>query len=102
MSAVPLFVVAVAIAAVSIATRTTGGRALMRAVAALAFVAWGVAQLTSGQLSGRFDDLAIALFVADAAYGLTIEMRAVRRRHGEPELLCGCGRPCQCAGAGSD
>lgn len=101
MSAIPLFVVAAAIAVVSVVRRTTPRQAVLRLVAVLAFTAWGVAQLTSGQLSGRLDDAAIVLFVIDSGYGLVTELRTHPAPVGETSRVgCGCGRPCACMTAG--
>ncbi len=67
VSAAPLLVVAGAIAAVSVAHPVGGRRELMRFVAALAFTAWGLAQLfPDAGAAGVLNDLAILLFVVDA------------------------------------
>ena len=84
-SAAPLLLVAGAITAVSIAHPPSRRHALMRLVAVLAFVAWGIAQLAPGpRLAGALNDVAILLFVVDAVCVVVPDARgllAVRRRH---------------------
>jgi hypothetical protein len=76
-SAAPLLLIAGAITAVSIARPPHGRHALIRLVAALAFAAWGTAQLVpSPTTAGGLNDLAILLFVVDAGYAVIPEARA--------------------------
>jgi hypothetical protein len=81
-SAAPLFLVAAAITAVSIAHPPKGRHALMRLVAVLAFAAWGIAQLapTPG-VAGALNDVAIFLFVVDAVCVLVPDARALLATH---------------------
>ena len=80
LSAVPLLLVAGAIAAVSIARPVRGRRLLMRLVAVLAFTAWGLAQLfPNSDAAGVLNDLAILLFVLDAGYAVIAEAGVLRR-----------------------
>ena len=76
-SAAPLLLIAGAITAVSIARPPHGRHALIRLVAALAFAAWGMAQLVpSPTMAGGLNDLAILLFVVDAGYAVIPDARA--------------------------
>jgi len=71
MSAAPLLLVAGAIVAVSVAHPAGRHHTLIRFVAVLAFVAWGLAQLFSGSpAAGALNDVAILLFVVDAGYAV--------------------------------
>jgi hypothetical protein len=80
VSAVPLLLVAGAIAAVTVARPAKVRRLLMRLVAVLAFMAWGLAQLLSSSgAAGVLNDLAILLFVLDAGYAVVAEAGALRR-----------------------
>ena len=83
-SAAPLLLVAGAITAVSIAHPPNGRHGLMRLVAVLAFVAWGIAQLAPDpRVAGALSDAAILLFVVDAACVVVPDARALlalRRR----------------------
>jgi hypothetical protein len=83
-SAAPLFLIAAAIAAVSIGTRPKGRHALLRVVAILAFTAWGIAQLVSGPAARALNDAAIVLFVIDGGYLVITEARAILIRHSQP------------------
>jgi len=80
-SAAPLFLIAAAIAAVSIGRPPQGRQALLRLVAVLAFTAWGTAQLMPGQAAGPLHDAAIVLFVIDGGYLVVSEARAILTRH---------------------
>jgi hypothetical protein len=76
-SAAPLLLIAGAITAASIARPPDRRQALIRLVAALAFAAWGIAQLVpSPTVAGGLNDLAILLFVVDAGYALIPDARA--------------------------
>jgi cytochrome bd-type quinol oxidase subunit 2 len=76
ISAAPLLLIAAAIAAGTLAQPPRQRRRLMPAVAALAFTAWGLAQLLpSSAAAGYLNDTAILLFVADAAYAVTANAR---------------------------
>ena len=83
-SAAPLLLVAGAITAVSIAYPPNGRHGLMRLVAVLAFIAWGIAQLAPDRaVAGALNDAAILLFVTDAACVVVPDARALlagRRR----------------------
>jgi hypothetical protein len=71
ISAAPLLLIAAAIAAASLAYPQQRRR-LMPAIAALAFTAWGLAQLLPhSAAAGYLNDTAILLFVTDAAYAVT-------------------------------
>ncbi len=87
-SAAPLLLIAGAITAVSIARPPHGRHALIRLVAALAFAAWGMAQLVpSPTAAGGLNDLAILLFVVDAGYAVIPDARArlaPHRRYAPP------------------
>ncbi len=79
-SAAPLLLVAGAIATVSVAHPPKGRHSLMRLVAVLAFTAWGIAQLFPDSVaSGALNDLAILLFVIDAAIVVISDARTLRR-----------------------
>jgi len=81
-SAVPLLLVAGAITAVSIAHPPKGRHALMRLVAVLAFVAWGIAQLAPEPgVAGALNDVAILLFVVDAVCVVVPDARALLTVH---------------------
>jgi hypothetical protein len=83
VSAAPLLLVAGAIAAVSIAHPGGLRQTLMRFVAVLAFVAWGLAQLLSDSpAAGMLNDLAILLFVVDAGYAVASDARVLQRDPG--------------------
>ncbi|HEX2322695.1 MAG TPA: hypothetical protein VHJ18_27270 [Streptosporangiaceae bacterium] len=76
-SAAPLLLVAGAITAVSIAHPPNRRHALMRLLAVLAFVAWGIAQLDPDPaVAGALNDAAILLFVADAVCVVVPDARA--------------------------
>jgi len=78
VSAAPLLLVAGAITAVSIAHPPNGRHALMRLVAVLAFVAWGIAQLAPNPgVAGALNDAAILLFVVDAVCVVIPDARAL-------------------------
>ena len=81
-SAAPLFLIAAAIAAVSIGRPPQGRHALLRLVAVLAFTAWGTGQVTPNQgVAGAFNDAAILLFVIDGGAAVIAEARAILARH---------------------
>jgi hypothetical protein len=78
MSAAPLFLIAGAIAAVSIGRPPEGRHTLLRLVAVLAFTAWGTAQLMpSPAAAGVLNDTAILLFVIDGGCAVVTEARAI-------------------------
>lgn len=69
ISAAPLLLVAGAIAAGMLVHPPERGRRVMPVIAALAFTAWGLAQLLpSSAAAGYLNDTAILLFVIDAGY----------------------------------
>ena len=75
ISATPLLLIAAAIAAGSLAYPQQRRR-LMPVIAALAFTAWGLAQLLpSSAAAGYLNDTAILLFVTDAAYAVYVNAR---------------------------
>ena len=77
-SAAPLFLIAAAIAAVSIGRPPDGRHGVLRLVAVLAFTAWGTGQVVpSPEVAGALNDAAILLFVLDGGYGVMIEARAI-------------------------
>jgi hypothetical protein len=80
-SAAPLLLlVAGAIAAVSVAHPPKGRHGFMRLVAVLAFTAWGSGQLVPDSgVAGALNDLAILLFVVDAAGVVISDGRMLRR-----------------------
>ena len=83
VSAAPLLLVAGAIAAISIAHPPAWRGLLVRLVAVMAFVAWGLSQLLAGSAAaGPLDDAAILLFVLDA--GSTVVSDARTRLHTSP------------------
>ena len=66
LSAAPLFLIAAAIAAVSIGRPADGRHGLLRLVAVLAFTAWGTAQvMPNPAAASALNDAAILLFVID-------------------------------------
>src|SRR5215469_7829079 len=76
ISAAPLLLIAAAIAAGTLAQPPQQRRRLMPVLAALAFTAWGLAQLfPSSAAAGYLNDTAILLFVADAAYAVAANAR---------------------------
>jgi hypothetical protein len=76
VSAAPLLLIAIAIAAGSLAQPPRQRRRVVAVIAALAFTAWGVAQLLSGSsAAGYLNDTAILLFVTDAAYAVHANAR---------------------------
>jgi hypothetical protein len=82
ISAAPLFLIAGAIAAVSIGRPPQGRHALQRLVAVLAFTAWGTAQLTPDPAAASaFNDAAILLFVIDGGVVVVTEARATLAHH---------------------
>jgi hypothetical protein len=82
VSAAPLLLIAGAITAASIAHPPHWRHALIRLVAAMAFAAWGTAQLVPGPtMAGVLNDLAILLFVVDAGYAVIPDARARLTRH---------------------
>jgi hypothetical protein len=90
ISATPLLLIAAAIAAASLVQPPHQRRRLLPLIAALAFTAWGLAQLLpNSTAAGYLNDTAILLFVTDAAYAVAANARnaphssrAGRRRHG--------------------
>jgi hypothetical protein len=85
VSAAPLLLVAGAIAAVSIAHPPQARHGLMRLVAVLAFTAWGMAQLfPDSAAAGPLNDVAILLFVIDAACAVISDTRTLRQAHRPP------------------
>ena len=86
ISAAPLLLIAAAIAAGSLAQPARQRRRVMAVFAALAFTAWGLAQLLPGSsAAGYLNDTAILLFVTDAAYAVHANARnafpATQPRH---------------------
>jgi hypothetical protein len=76
ISAAPLLLIAAAIIAGTLAQPPQQRRRLMPVLAALAFTAWGLAQLfPSSAAAGYLNDTAILLFVADAAYAVAANAR---------------------------
>jgi hypothetical protein len=75
ISAAPLLLIAAAIAAGSLAYPQQRRR-LMPVIAALAFTAWGLAQLLPNSAAGYLNDTAILLFVTDAAYAVYANARS--------------------------
>jgi hypothetical protein len=92
ISAAPLLLIAAAIAAASLTQPPRQRRRLMPLIAALAFTAWGLAQLLpSSTAAGYLNDTAILLFVTDAAYAVAANAQngipgpqALRRAAPEP------------------
>jgi len=87
VSAAPLFLIAVAIAAVSIGKSPAGRHGLLRLVAVLAFTAWGTGQVVpSPAAAGAFNDAAILLFAIDGGAAVLAEARAIlsHYRHTAP------------------
>jgi hypothetical protein len=77
-SAAPLFLIAAAIAAVSIGKPPEGRHGLLRLVAVLAFIAWGTGQVVpSPSAAGALNDAAILLFVIDGGFGVMAEARTI-------------------------
>jgi hypothetical protein len=77
-SAAPLFLIAAAIAAVSIGRPPEGRHGLLRLVAVLAFTAWGTGQITpSPAAAGALNDAAILLFAIDGGCAVMAEARAI-------------------------
>jgi hypothetical protein len=71
-----LLFVAGALAVISIAHPPAWRRLLVRLVAVMAFVAWGLSQLFAGSAAaGLLDDAAILLFVFDAASTVVSDAR---------------------------
>jgi hypothetical protein len=82
VSAAPLLLVAGAIAAVSVAHPPKARHGLMRLVAVLAFSAWGLAQLfPNSAAAGALNDVAILLFVIDAAIAVISDSRTIRQAY---------------------
>lgn len=81
-SAAPLFLIAAAIAAVSIGRSPDGRHGLLRLVAILAFTAWGTAQvMPNPAAASALNDAAILLFVIDGGCAVLAEARAILARH---------------------
>lgn len=84
-SAAPLLLVAGAIAAVSVAHPPKGRHGFMRLVAVLAFTSWGTAQLfPDSAAAGALNDVAILLFVFDAACVVISDARTLRQARRPP------------------
>ena len=82
VSAAPLFLIAAAIAAASIARPADGRHGPLRLVAVLAFTAWGTAQLMPNPAAASaLNDAAILLFVIDGGCAVVTEARAIQARH---------------------
>jgi len=82
VSAAPLFLIAAAITAVSIARPADGRHGLLRLVAVLAFTAWGTAQvMPNPAAASALNDAAILLFVIDGGCAVVTEARAILARH---------------------
>ena len=82
VSAAPLFLIAAAIAAVSIGRPLDGRHGILRLVAVLAFTAWGTAQvMPNPAAASALNDVAILLFVIDGGCAVVAEARAIRARH---------------------
>jgi hypothetical protein len=82
VSSAPLFLVAAAIAAVSIGRPANGRHGLLRFVAVLAFTAWGTAQVAPDPaVASALNDAAILLFVIDGGCAVVAEARAILARH---------------------
>ncbi|MEI7778319.1 MAG: hypothetical protein WCJ42_02685 [Actinomycetes bacterium] len=80
VSAIPLFLVAAAIAAESIARPRPGRHGLLRLVAVTAFVFWGTAAIVpSATAAGVLNDGAVLLFALDAGAAVITDARASRR-----------------------
>ena len=78
VSSVPLFLVAIAIAAETIARARTGRHGVLRLVAITAFVAWGIGGLATTPLwAGLCNDLAVVLFAVDAGLAVITDARSV-------------------------
>jgi len=78
LSAAPLFLIAAAIAAVSIGRPPGGSHGLLRVVAILAFTSWGTAQVVpSPAAASALNDAAILLFVIDGGCAVIAEARGV-------------------------
>ena len=76
VSALPLFLVAVAITAETIARPRTGRHGVMRAIAVVAFVTWGIgAMLRNPTAAGVFNDAAVLLFAIDAGAAVITDAR---------------------------
>jgi hypothetical protein len=81
-SAAPLFLIAAAIAAVSIGRPPQGRHGLLRLVAVLAFTSWGTAQLMPNPAAASaLNDAAILLFVIDGGCTVIAEARAILAHH---------------------
>lgn len=79
ISAAPLLLIAAAVAAGTLAQPPQQRRRVMPLLAALAFTAWGLAQLLpSSTAAGYLNDTAILLFVTDAAYAVAVNARNAR------------------------
>jgi hypothetical protein len=84
-SAAPLFLIAAAIAAVSLGRPPEGRHGLLRLVAVLAFTAWGTGQVTPNPAAaGAFNDAAILLFAIDGGAAVVAEARAILAHYRQP------------------
>jgi len=82
VSAAPLFLIAAAIAAISIGRPADGRHGLLRLVAVLAFTAWGTAQVMPNPVAASaLNDVAILLFVIDGGCAVVAEARAILARY---------------------
>jgi hypothetical protein len=85
MSAAPLFLIAAAIATISIGRQPDGRHGLLRLVAVLAFTAWGTAQLMPNPAAaGALNDAAILLFVIDGGCAVASEARTIAASRKQP------------------
>ena len=81
-SAAPLFLIAAAIASVSIGRPAEGRHGLLRLVAVLAFTVWGTGQvMPSPAAAGAFNDAAILLFAIDGGAAVITEARTILAQH---------------------
>jgi hypothetical protein len=84
-AAAPLFLIAAAIAAVSIGRPPEGRHGLLRLVAVLAFTAWGTGQMVpSTAAAGTLNDAAILLFAVDGGAAVVAEARAILAHYRHP------------------
>jgi hypothetical protein len=76
VSAAPLLLIAAVIAAGILVQPPRQRRRVVAVIAALAFTAWGLAQLLpNSSAAGYLNDTAILLFVTDAAYAVNANAR---------------------------
>jgi hypothetical protein len=85
ISAAPLFLIAAAIAVVSIGRPPDGRHGILRLVAVLAFTAWGTAQvMPNPAAASALNDAAILLFVIEAGCAVMAEARTILTGHRQP------------------